>query len=62
MDRLDNPLLSEKWLDALNRAEADVAAGRTVSGEIVLRRLRRTLADMEARAINEQPVEAIRRR
>jgi hypothetical protein len=39
----------QEWLDALARADADVAAGRTVSGEGIMRRLRQTLAEMEAR-------------
>jgi hypothetical protein len=35
------------WLDALERAEADIAAGRTVPGDAIMRRLRQTLAEME---------------
>ena len=38
----------KQWLDALDRADADVAAGHTVSGEVIMRRLRQTLGDMEA--------------
>lgn len=36
------------WLEALARSEADVAAGRTVPGEAVMERLRKTIAEMEA--------------
>jgi hypothetical protein len=37
----------QEWIDAL--ARADVAAGRTVPGDGIMRRLRQTLAEMEAR-------------
>ncbi len=36
------------WLEALARSEADRAAGRLVPGEAVMRRLRQTIAEMEA--------------
>jgi hypothetical protein len=39
----------QAWIDALARADADVAAGRTVSGDGIMHRLRQTLAEMEAR-------------
>jgi hypothetical protein len=39
----------QEWIDALARADADVAAGRTVPGDGIMRRLRQTLAEMEAR-------------
>jgi hypothetical protein len=45
-DRTESP--PQEWLDALARSEADVAAGRTVSGDGLMRRLRQTLAEMEA--------------
>lgn len=38
------------WLEALERSEADLEAGRTVPGEVVTERLRRTIAEMEADA------------
>ena len=38
------------WLEALERSEADLAAGRTVPGEVVMERLRQTIAEMEANA------------
>ncbi len=37
------------WLEALERSEADVAAGRTVPLEPVLARLRESIERMEAR-------------
>jgi hypothetical protein len=43
----------QEWLDALARSEADLAAGRVVSGEGLMRRLRQTLAEMQARPIRE---------
>jgi hypothetical protein len=43
----------QEWLDALARSEADLAAGRIVSGEGLMRRLRQTLAEMEARSNRE---------
>lgn len=37
------------WLEALERSEADVAAGRTVPLEPVLARMRESINRMEAR-------------
>lgn len=37
------------WLEALERSEADLAAGRTVPLEPVLARLRESIKRMEAR-------------
>jgi len=37
----------QDWLDALDRAEADVAAGRLVDGEVIHQDLAAALADME---------------
>jgi hypothetical protein len=42
--------LPDGWGEALDRAEADIAAGRVVSSEHIMRRLRDALAAMEARA------------
>ena len=36
------------WLEALAESEADLAAGRIVSGELVLRELRDSLARLES--------------
>lgn len=38
------------WLEALDRGEADVAAGRTVPGEAVMERLRQTTEGMRDHA------------
>jgi len=62
MNDPEHPAPPEEWLDALERADADVAAGRTVSGEAILRHLRRTLAEMEKPATGDQSSEAVRRR
>ena len=43
----------QEWLDALARSEADLAAGRTVSGDAVMNRLRQTLAEMETQPRRE---------
>jgi hypothetical protein len=40
---------SQEWLDALARADADVAAGRTVAWSDVRARLLARLAEMEAK-------------
>jgi hypothetical protein len=37
------------WLEALERSEADLAAGRAVPLELVLARLRESIKRMEAR-------------
>ena len=62
MDDPSSVPLPKEWLDALDRADADVAAGHTVSGETIMRRLRQTLGDMEARAVDGRPDEVIGRR
>ncbi len=50
MDDTPNPVSAPAgWLEALDRAEEDVAAARTVAGDAVLRSLHETLAKMEAR-------------
>lgn len=45
------------WLEVLERSEADLAAGRTVPGEVVIERLRRTIAEMEAEQHAAGPAE-----
>lgn len=62
MDNADDLQPPQDWLDALDRADADVVAGRTVPGDGVISRLRHTLADMEAREEGKQSHEAVRRR
>ena len=52
----------KQWLDALDRADADVAAGHTVAGEVIKRRLHQTLSNMEARAVDAHADEVVRRR
>lgn len=62
---MDNPSsvpLPKEWLDALSRADADVAAGHMVSGDTIMRRLRQTLGNMEARAVDKHPDEVVGRR
>ncbi len=40
----------EGWLEVLAESDADLAAGRIVPGEVVLRDLRDSLARLEAKA------------
>jgi len=40
------------WLEALAESDADLAAGRIVPGETVLRDLKESLARIEARAFS----------
>jgi hypothetical protein len=49
MDEHTKPAPSD-WLAALEESEADVVAGRIVSGESVIRDLRASLARLEAKA------------
>jgi hypothetical protein len=52
-DRPDPAPAPPGWLEALDRADADLAAGRTVPGDAIMRRLRETLAEMEAKRLNK---------
>ena len=63
MDDIDTPDDAPRpppagWLEALERSEADLAAGRVVPGEVVMERLRRTIAEMEAEQHATGPAEA----
>jgi hypothetical protein len=47
----DNPISAPAdWLEALAESDADLAAGRIVPGEVVLRDLQDSLARLEAKA------------
>ena len=52
LDMDDTPLRRRsapaEWLEAIAKAEADLAAGRIVPGEQILRELRERLARLEA--------------
>lgn len=58
-DALDDTLRPPpaEWLEALARSEADLAAGRVVPGEVVMERLRQTIAEMEAEQRRAGPTE-----
>ena len=43
------------WIEALDRAEADVAAGRTVDAETVHTKLRAAIERMEGRQVAKRP-------
>lgn len=61
MDHNDAPRpIPAGWLEALERSEADLAAGRTVPLEPVLARLRESIRRMEARQA-EQDAETAHR-
>lgn len=51
-----------EWLEALAESEADLAAGRIVPGEEVMRELRESLARLEARAAGASQRKAASRR
>jgi hypothetical protein len=38
----------QEWIDALDRSDADIAAGRVVSGDGLMQRLRESIAEMKA--------------
>ena len=40
-----------EWLEALAESEADLAAGRVVPGEVVMRELRESLVRLETKAV-----------
>ncbi len=47
----DNPNTTPVgWLEVLAESDADLAAGRIVSGDVVLRELKDSLARLEAKA------------
>lgn len=55
-DRTDTPRRApQEWIDALEEAEADVAAGRTVDGQVIHEQLRRALAELEAEMAADHP-------
>jgi hypothetical protein len=61
---MDNnlPTAPTDWLEALAESDADLAAGRIVPGEVVLRDLKDSLARLEAKAAGEASLEGKRRR
>jgi len=50
------------WLEALAESDADLAAGRIVSGDVVLRDLKDSLARLEAKAAARPAREGKRQR
>jgi len=51
MDDTPTPSIAPAgWLEVLAESDADVAAGRIVSGDVVLRDLQDSLARLEAKA------------
>ncbi len=47
-----------EWLDAIAEGEADLAAGRIVPGDEIMRELRENIARLEAQADEPLPSEA----
>jgi len=50
------------WIEALDRSEAQLAAGETISGEEVMRELRDSIDRMEAKHAGKPKRKPIRRR
>jgi hypothetical protein len=56
------PTAPADWLEALAESDADLAAGRIVPGEVVLRDLKDSLARLEAKAAANPARKDTRRR
>ncbi len=56
------PTVPTEWLEALAESDADLAAGRIVRGEVVLRDLKDSLARLEAKAAVDPTCKDTRRR
>jgi hypothetical protein len=61
-DNLPHPQAPAGWLEILEESEAELAAGLTVSGEVVRQMLRDSLARLEARRDTTPPRKANPRR
>jgi hypothetical protein len=59
-NRLTSP--PSDWLEALAESDADLAAGRIVSGDVVLRELQESLVRLEAKAAIRPSSKETRRR
>ena len=61
---MDDNLISAPadWLEALAESDADLAAGRIASGDVVLRELKDSLARLEAKAATRPARKETRRR
>ena len=63
MDEIPSlPVAPKGWLEALAESDADLAAGRIVPGEVVLRDLKDSLARLEAKAADRSARKGPRRR
>jgi hypothetical protein len=63
MDDAQTPAIAPAgWLEALAESEADLAAGRIVPGDVVMRDLRESLARLEAKAATKTARKDTRRR
>jgi hypothetical protein len=49
------------WLEALQRSEAQLAAGQTVPGDAVMRELQESIARLEAKRAGKLPRRTVRR-
>jgi hypothetical protein len=61
MDDMLNPVPAG-WLEALAESEADLAAGRVVPGDLIMRDLRDSLAQLEAKATTKTTRKVTQRR
>ena len=50
MEDLQDVTIPQSWLDALERSEAQLAAGQTVPAEPIMQRLRDSIAELERKA------------
>jgi hypothetical protein len=50
-DKANESTVPADWLEALAESEAQLAAGQTVSGKVVRRHLRDSLARLEAKQV-----------
>lgn len=63
MDDAPTPSMAPAgWLEALAESDDDLAAGRIVSGDVVMRDLRDSLARLEAKAATRKASKNTRRR
>jgi hypothetical protein len=63
MDDTPTPsIVPAGWLEVLAESDADLAAGRIVPGDVVMRDLRDSLARLEAKAAAKKASKSTRRR
>ena len=61
-DAPPTPIAPAEWLEVLAESDADIAAGRIVPGDVVMRELRDSLARLEAKDAAKRARKDTRRR